>query len=63
MKAKLVMLQVSLEGLGSSVFDRITVGICWSKVCQMLFAMEIGTSASGMLVVHYGCLLANRISP
>ena len=63
MKAKLVMLQVSLEGSGCFVFDRMTIGSCWSRVCRILLAMEVGMSVSRMLVVHLACLLASKRSP
>ena len=59
-KAGLVILHVSLEGLGSCVFDRIIVGICLSKVCRILFAMEVGMSVSGIFVVHLACPMAIR---
>jgi len=62
-KAKLVMMHVSLECLGASVFGRMKFGSCWSRVCRILLAMEVGINVYGMLVVHLAYLLAIKRSP
>ncbi len=59
-EAMLVTLQVSLESLGSSVFDRTMVGICYSRDCRILCAMEVGMGVFGMLAVHLASVLAMR---
>jgi hypothetical protein len=62
-KPRLFMLQVSLGSLGSFVLERMTVGICWSRVYRMLLVMEVGMRMSGMFVVHLVCLLGTSRRP
>ena len=62
-KAVLVMLQVSLEGLGSIVLFLIVVGIWCSRAWRKGCGTCCGMSAAGMFVDHLACLLARRSRP
>ena len=62
-KAVLVMLQVSLEGLGSIVLLMMVVGIWWSRAWRKGCGICCGMSAAGMCVDHLARLLARRSIP
>ena len=46
-KARLVMLQVSLESLGASLFVLMVVGDCCRIAWRMVWVMMVGMSESG----------------
>ena len=48
-KARLMMLQVSLESLGVSVLVLIVVGVCCKIAWRMVWVMNVGMHESGML--------------
>ena len=62
-KAVMVMLQVSLESLGSIVLLLIVVGIWCSRAWRVVCGICCGMSAAGMFVDHLACLLARRSRP
>jgi len=62
-KVVLVMLHVSLEGLGSIVLLLIVVGIWCSRAWRMGCGICCGMSAAGMFVDYLACLLARRSRP
>ena len=62
-KAVLVMVQVSLESLGSIVLRLIVVGIWCSRAWRVDCGICCWMSAAGIFVDHLACLIARRSRP
>ena len=57
------MMHAFLDSLGAFVFVRMVVGVCCRIALRRFWVMIDGMSDSGMLVVHFVCLLARRSRP
>ena len=62
-KARLVMLHVSLKSLRVSVLLLIVVGICCGNAWRVCCGICCGMGAEGMLIVHLVSLLARSSMP
>ncbi len=63
MKTVLVMVQVSLDGLGASVLLLMMLGSCCRSAWRMGCGMCCGMSDVGTVVDHLACLLARSSKP